>query len=108
MKLRARIQLDVPTMGCVACIRSIDGALAGQASSHRARVVSAASSLNPLGIKGGTVSVEAEALDETALSELVSRLIDATDKAGFAGATAASIRTQEVSEGQPSSHEPEL
>jgi hypothetical protein len=99
MKIKASVRLDVPTMGCVACIRAIDGALQGKAASEGgARVVTASSSLNPVGIKGGVVKVEAEARDEKALSELVSRLIEATDRVGFAGATVASLRTQELAE----------
>jgi hypothetical protein len=103
MKIKANVQLDVPTMGCVACIRAIDGALQGQAVAEGgARVVRASSFLNPLGIKGGVVKIVAEARDEKALSELVSRLIDATDSVGFAGATVASLRTQEQPERDPS------
>jgi hypothetical protein len=96
MTLKATIRLEVPTMGCVACINTIDAALNRRDIARRARVLTASSSLHPLGMKGGSVAIEAVAESEAALAELVSDLIGATDSVGFAGAFVASIHRQDI------------
>ena len=96
MALKATIRLEVPTMGCVACVNTIDAALNRRGIAQRARVLRASSALHPLGEKGGSVAIEAVAESDAALAELVSKLIGAAGSAGFAGATVASIRKQDI------------
>lgn len=89
--IRATVQLEIPTMGCVACINTIDGTLQRQ-TSLRAQVVRAASALHPLGRKGGSATVEVVAEGEQALTEMIRQLQEATDRIGFEGASVTSIR----------------
>lgn len=85
----AQIELDIPSMGCVACIANIDAALL---DADRLRVRQAVSSLHPLGQKGGVATVEVAAEDDAELYAIVDALIEAVGKAGFDGCTVAAIR----------------
>lgn len=81
---RARVQLDIDSMGCVACINAIQNAVADF-------TISATAELRPLGAKGGTAELEFAYNDgdyETKLKECVQAIHDA----GFGDATVASVK----------------
>lgn len=88
--ISATIHLNIPSMGCVACISNIDSAL--QVRKENARVVEAASALYPFGRKGGEATIRVEALTERHVDEIVNDLIEAVEKAGFEGASVSSVR----------------
>ena len=76
----ATLQLEIPTMGCVACINKIDTALRNAGQS---RVVQASSSLNPLGAKGGYAKVKILAETRQEIDSLTQSLIRSVEEAGF-------------------------
>jgi hypothetical protein len=82
------IELDIASMGCAACIASINHALRQQ--NH---VVSASSQLKPLGAKGGTASIRLGVSSPNDVSAQIQALIHAVAKTGFDGATVTSVRT---------------
>jgi len=81
MPWQATIQLDIPTMGCVACINKIDAALRNVAPD---RVVEAEAALNPLGAKGGQAKVRVMATSRDEIDQLLESLVLSVEKAGFA------------------------
>jgi copper chaperone CopZ len=90
--LYADVELDVPTMGCVACINSIDTAL-----QRMMGVRHAAASLHTHK-KGGMVAVQVVAASDAQVKELVSELCSVVGKAGFAGCVAKVVETSPMKE----------
>ena len=86
--VRAHVELDIPTMGCVACINSIDKAL--MKSEH---VLQASASLHKTGVKGGKAIVELGGASEKDIQEGVNRLCAVVEKAGFGGCTVKTVKT---------------
>jgi copper chaperone CopZ len=80
------LELEIPTMGCVACIQSIDASLANVPG-----VLQVSSELAPLGRKGGLATLRVATDDDVTL--LTNRLVDAIHQAGFAGASLTSLRS---------------
>lgn len=78
--LKATVKLEIPTMGCVACINKIDSALQSAGAS---RVIEAASFLNPLGSKGGRARVRLVAESREEMDQLVEMLVRSVESAGF-------------------------
>jgi copper chaperone CopZ len=79
--LKMTVKLDIPTMGCVACISKIDAALRQAAPG---RVVEATSFLNPLGAKGGQASIQLEAVQSPVeMDQILESLIKSVQAAGF-------------------------
>lgn len=78
MPFQATLKLDIPTMGCVACINKINSAL-----KENGRILEAHSELNPLGAKGGhaTVRVASQTRDE--LDQLFEAIVESIENAGF-------------------------
>lgn len=72
------MQVDIPTMGCVACIQNINSSLRKIPG-----VIRATSELKPLGQKGGHATVVV-ATDDTAT--MTNQIVDAAANAGFDGA----------------------
>lgn len=85
--LIADVKLDIPTMGCVACINSIDHAIR-QANG----VESVSASLNPLGMKGGQAEVRLKGNTEEEIYGIVRSLTAAVEKAGFPDTTADNVQ----------------
>ena len=85
------LELEVPTMGCVACISNVDASLRNVPGVRRA-----SSALQPS--KGGTATVVL-AVDkgddqDTAVASMTERIIRAVAEAGFAGAHVTSLQPQ--------------
>jgi hypothetical protein len=95
MTIRTTVQLNIPSMGCVACINSIDVALLGLRTEH-ARIRRAVSTLNPLGAKGGQAVVEFDLADAARVDETIESLCAAVERAGFNGCTIESVRQIEL------------
>eukprot|EP00977_Amphora_coffeiformis_P015449 scaffold4511_cov171-Amphora_coffeaeformis.AAC.15 len=87
------VELEVPTMGCVACISNIDASLRNVPGVRRA-----SSALQPLGAKGGTATVVLAADDEDAVASMTQRIVRAVAEAGFDGAVVTSIQPQKNQE----------
>lgn len=79
------MELDIPTMGCVACINAIDARLR-----RIPGVVQVSSALKPLGATGGSAQVVVSTNDATAMTNSI---IEVVADAGFDGATLTSMRT---------------
>jgi copper chaperone CopZ len=90
--LVADVKLDIPTMGCVACINSID-----QAIRQTNGVESASSSLNPLGMKGGQAEVRLTGNTEEEIYDIVRSLTAAVEKAGFPDSKADTVHIKQRS-----------
>jgi copper chaperone CopZ len=84
-KLGAVVQLDIPTMGCVACINKIDKALRQVGD----QVVSAKSMLKD---SGGEARVQIVANSNSEIQSLVASLMTSVSEAGFFGSTVDSIQ----------------
>ena len=82
------MELDVPTMGCVACINSIDKALQRQVVGVR----HASASLHAHK-KGGMATVQVVGASETQVQERIEELCRAVEGAGFGGCTVKDITT---------------
>jgi len=109
--VESTIELDIPTMGCVACINTIDAALwkvkpakrSGTVDSDaNVEIVQAASSLyHPLtdgpDKKGGRAVVKLRASPEIGQNAIQAALVDAVAQSGFDGATVQSVRFKTIS-----------
>lgn len=99
------VKVEIPTMGCVACINKIDAALR-----QVPYVMEASSSLNPFGAKGGYAVVkiaipQSQTHDEVLASEtetttattslytVMESLVAAVESAGFSGSQVESMGT---------------
>ena len=92
--LQATITLSIPTMGCVACINTIDSSLRQVASTttfdkqqeqeQQQGVIQAISTtLNPFGIKGGQACIQVQVRNQYELDQLIQQLVQAVHVAGF-------------------------
>jgi hypothetical protein len=88
-KLVATVQMDIPTMGCVACIASIDNALR-----QTSKVEYAASSLRPLGAKGGQAEVKIVADTQEEVDAIVGSLTAVVAQTGFPDSVIESVRVR--------------
>ena len=84
------MELDVPTMGCVACINAIDSKLRKVPG-----VLGVTSQLKPLGTKGGSATVLVATNEDATTTS--NRIIEAFGDIGFDGAVLTSIRPKTVS-----------
>lgn len=84
---QATVQLDIASMGCVACINSIDSAL-----KQTPGVIEVSSSLNPLGMKGGQAMVRVQATSSRELDHRLSELCQAVRQTGFEDCSIASVQ----------------
>ncbi|GAX28438.1 hypothetical protein FisN_4Hh371 [Fistulifera solaris] len=78
MPFQATLKLDIPTMGCVACINKINSAL-----NTDGRILEANSELNPLGAKGGYATVRVASQTREELDQLCEKIVQSIEKAGF-------------------------
>ena len=87
-KLRASILIDIPTMGCVACINKIDAKLRNCAPSN---VIEASSWLEK-DKKGGSARLDVFAENEEDLQSLSHTIVKTIDGAGFEGSSVTELR----------------
>jgi hypothetical protein len=85
--LRATIVVDIPTMGCVACINKIEASLR---QCDPTRIVDATSWLEA-DRKGGRARVDVRAESEADLNIMTRRVVDVIEGAGFHGTTVADL-----------------
>jgi len=85
-KLHAVVQLEIPTMGCVACVNSVNKAL-----NELDQVVTAKSSLKD---SGGQAEVKIAANTQAEVDAIVASLTNAVNEAGFFGSTVESVQVQ--------------
>lgn len=78
MPFQATLKLDIPTMGCVACINKINSAL-----QEDERILEAHSALNPLGAKGGHATVRVASQTREELDQLFETIVKSIENAGF-------------------------
>lgn len=86
-KIDIEVELDIPTMGCVACINTIDRSLLSTTS-----VVDAFSALKPLGTKGGQATVRLRVDSEDEIEKQIAALVSAVERAGFDQTSVISLR----------------
>lgn len=90
--LRATMVVDIPAMGCVACINKIESNLRQCAPT---KIVDATSWLQA-DRKGGLARVDFYAESEADLSSMTRRVVDVIEGAGFQGTTVAKIEIQQT------------
>ena len=83
---RAIMMLDIPTMGCVACINKIEGRLRQCSSLMDINIVSATSWLEN-DRKGGSARVEVIANSQKELEDVSRMVVETIEGAGFEGST---------------------
>jgi hypothetical protein len=86
--LRATVEIDVPTMGCVACINKIDTSIRQCAPEH---ITDATSWLDPARPKGGRTEVQVSASSEAELNSITQSILKAIEGAGFGGSSVDTI-----------------
>lgn len=86
------LELDVPTMGCVACINKIDGLMrkSQEQSTGSNKVRSISSILDPEKAKGGKTLVQLSVGSAEEAEEIGNGLVEQLDKMGFPGASVTS------------------
>jgi len=97
--IQATLIVEVPTMGCVACVNKIESSLRSCAPDN---IETASSWLNPKpkeegGKKGGRAKIEVKASSKGELDDLAKSLVGAIESAGFQGSTIESLETQSSS-----------
>jgi len=104
--IQATLVVEVPTMGCVACVNKIESSLRSRAPGN---IETASSWLNPKpkvegGKKGGRAKIEVRATSRDELDDLTRSLVGAIEDAGFGGSTIESldIRTTTTTSGSKS------
>ncbi len=89
--VQATLIVEVPTMGCVACVNKIESSLRSCAPD---KIETASSWLNPKengGKKGGRAKIEVKASSKGELDDLAKSLVGAIEDAGFQGSTIESL-----------------
>ena len=90
-RLTAIVEIDVPTMGCVACINKIDASVRQCAPEH---ITDANSWLDSASPKGGRTKVQVSATSEAELHSITQSILKSIEGAGFGGS---SVDTIEIS-----------
>jgi hypothetical protein len=86
--MSATVEVDIPTMGCVACINKIESSLRQCAPT---RIVEATSWLDPESPKGGRAKVKFLAESQEDLDSLARLVVDTIGGAGFGGSSVARL-----------------
>jgi copper chaperone CopZ len=94
--IQATLVVEVPTMGCVACVNKIESSLRNCAPGN---VETASSWLNPkddtaTGKKGGRAKIEVRVSSRKELDDLTRSLVAAIEDAGFNGSTIENLDIQ--------------
>lgn len=102
--VKATIVVDVPTMGCVACVNKIESSLRNSAPEY---IETASSWLNPKekiegGKKGGQAKIEVKTTSKDELENLAQSLVGVIGDAGFHGATITELEIQAKSSDESS------
>ena len=87
--LQATVVVEVPTMGCVACVNKIESSLRNRAPDN---IESASAILNPKpategGKKGGKAKIQVRVSSKEELDDLAKSLVGAIEDAGFQDST---------------------
>jgi hypothetical protein len=90
--LTAIVEIDVPTMGCVACINKIDASIRQCAPEH---IIDATSWLDPALPKGGRTKVQVSATSEAELNSITQSILKSIEGAGFGGSSVETIETHQ-------------
>lgn len=88
-QLVGTVRINIPTMGCVGCVKSVDNALRQVPG-----VAVAASALTGGGVAGGHSHVQIAADSETEVAAIVELLKTAVSDAGFFGGSVESVQIQ--------------
>lgn len=91
--IRATIHVDIPTMGCTACINKIESSLRKCAPDY---VVGATSWLDPNRPKGGLAKVETAMESEDDVNSLTETIMQAIKGAGFGGSKISAVEIKNV------------
>lgn len=88
----ATVEIEIPTMGCVACINKIDNSLRQSAPLN---IIDASSRLDPNTVKGGraTVRITVDSLEQ--LDTVNQAILKTIDGAGFSGSRVVVCRTED-------------
>ena len=94
--IQATLVVEVPTMGCVACINKIESSLRNRAPD---KIETASSWLNPKAReegdkKGGRAKIEVKVSSKEELDDLAQSLVGAIEDAGFNGSTIEKLEIQ--------------
>mmetsp|Transcript_5303 Transcript_5303/g.10949 ORF Transcript_5303/g.10949 Transcript_5303/m.10949 type:complete len:340 (-) Transcript_5303:41-1060(-) len=94
--IQATLIVEVPTMGCVACVNKIESSLRSRAPD---KIETASSWLNPKpkeegGKKGGRAKIVVKTSSRDELDDLTKSLVGAIEDAGFQGSTIESLEIQ--------------
>ena len=90
--LVATVELDIPTMGCVACINKIDSTLADK---NQGVVLDIHSSLDPDRSKGGSAKVKVIVESKEEAETMSKALIETVESIGFAGSSITNLSLEE-------------
>jgi hypothetical protein len=90
--ISATVQVDIPTMGCVACINKIESSLRQCAP---AKIVDATSWLDPDSPKGGRAKVMLSADSEEDLNALTELIVHTIAGAGFGGSSVTAVEVED-------------
>jgi hypothetical protein len=90
--IKATIQLNVPSMGCVACINKIDNSIRQAAPKN---IEDSTSWLEPSRTKGGRCTVKLSVGSKEELDALTQLIINAIEGAGFGGCKLDSVEVTE-------------
>jgi len=77
----AKLTLDCPTMGCVACVNKIDNSIRQCKSS--ANIIEESSWLTDTSTKGGKAELLISAATKEEIDQIVDEVINAINKSGF-------------------------
>jgi hypothetical protein len=91
-RIRAKVLVDIPSMGCTACINKIESSLRSTALSSKNQVIGASSWLES-DRKGGSAQVDFYADSQDDVDAFVQAIVDVIKGAGFEGSTIANIKT---------------
>lgn len=89
--LVATFELDIPTMGCVACINKIDSSL----TDKNQGVLDIYSSLDPARSKGGSAKVKVIVKSKEEAKTMSKALIETVESIGFAGSSITNVSLEE-------------
>jgi len=91
----ATVEIEIPTMGCVACINKIDNSLRNSAP---ANVIEATSWLDATKEKGGRATVRVAAKSQEQLNAINDGLLKSINEAGFSGSQVIACRADDKEE----------
>ena len=91
----AKLKLDCPTMGCVACVNKVDSSIRQCKSS--ANIIEETSWLTDTSTKGGKAELLLFATTKDDIDQIVDEVINAVNKSGFECSVDDSIQYNNIS-----------